>query len=96
MNNNKLALANDLSELIIKTEKAVNSLEHFIAKESYYSAGGLYGKDENYNLCICEHTDGSGANVILARDLGNTKLLKIILEELKLQLIAYKADYEKL
>lgn len=58
MNINQLKRVKELIGLIETTEKAINDMENWILN-SRKSVGSSVS-DMNYNLCVCEHEDGSG------------------------------------
>lgn len=96
MDDEKLAVVNDLSKLIKTTKKAVEDLQKVKKASTKESVGGHYGRDFNYSLYICECGDGSGFKINLSRYLGNTKLLDVIFNELEKQLLEYESEYKKL
>jgi len=55
--------------------------------------GGIYYADGIYNFTVCEHRDGSGKKADLSRYYGNENLLKVIIEELEVQLFTYELWY---
>ena len=98
MTRDKLKLAEDLRELIDKTEKAVVALENWILRSDKRLSSNdcAYGVDRNYFLCISEHSDGSGNSAVLTRCLGNTEVIKLIHDKVAEQLEKYKFDFEAL
>lgn len=93
MNIKQLEESQELLKLINITEKAIEELRKFTPKnrdkESIYD-------DKSYWLSISEHTDGSGIKASLYRYYGNERLLKVIINELEMQLDEFKDLFSKL
>jgi len=98
MTRDKLKLAEDLSELIDKTEKACEALSRWIGESDkrLSSTDCAYGVDRNYSLYISEYSDGSGNSAALTRCFGNTEVIKLIHDKVAEQLEKYKFDFEAL
>ena len=56
----QLEKANELTKLINTTEKSLLEVVKFKNKVCKDKMNFV---DNNYNLCICEHKDGSGINI---------------------------------
>lgn len=70
---------------MIFTEYSSNS-----SMESINTYDGLY------NLCVCEHKDGSGVSAVLSRYSGNKEMYDVIVGELERQLNAFEKEFEEL
>ena len=93
MNVEQLKRGRELKVLIEQTEEALNSLAKFQTKTRL---DGKFYEDGIYNLSISEHSDGSGKRADLCRYCGNEKLLKVIVEELEIQLKDFYDKFETL
>jgi len=94
MTDDKLEKAKELKVLIDATRGATESLENW--QDSSQRGHGARKIDENYNLVICKHGDGSGAKLNLTRYYGNTRLLEVIRKELEAQLDEFEKEYAEL
>ena len=93
MTNEQLKRGQELNQLIKITKEAINNLK--VIKPSKIH-GGIYYADGIYNFTVCEHRDGSGKKADLSRYYGNENLLKVIIEELEVQLLTYELWYSAL
>jgi len=93
MTNEQLKRGQELSQLIKTTKEAINNLKGIKPSKTY---GGVYYADGIYNFTVCEHRDGSGKKADLSRYYGNENLLKVIIEELEVQLLTYELWYGSL
>lgn len=93
MTKEQLEEGQELRNLIIITENALNSLSKIIPKER---DSKKIHDDKVYHLYICEYGDGSGIYADLARYSGNVALLEVIKKELERQLNDFKSQFEAL
>lgn len=96
MTKGKLEKAGDLYELIVTTKRELKKLNHWINLSGVKNIGGHYDNDYNYNLTICEHSDGSGSSINLNRYFGNTALLNMIANRLERQLHLFETEFANL
>lgn len=87
MNNERLKEANEIKDLIDKTQQALTSINKFLNNKD---------NKEFYCMFISEYEDGSGNPIILNREKGNYELLCLIKEEIKTQLIKYQKEFGNL
>ena len=87
MTDEQLKRGQELKQLIKTTEEALNNLKEIKPRER--KSNNLY-EDAIYNLTVCEHRDGSGKKGDLSRYYGNERLLKLMIEELEIQLREFK------
>ena len=93
MTDEQLTKGKELKDLIKVTEFALINLYEIKPRERL---DGRFYEDEIYNLAICEYGDGSGKKGDLSRYYGNERLLKLIIEELEVQLREFKEWFAKL
>lgn len=93
MTNEQLKRGQELNQLIKTTKEAISNLKEIKPNKAY---GGIYYADGIYNFTVCEHRDGSGKKADLSRYYGNENLLKVIIEELEVQLLTYELWYSAL
>lgn len=83
----------EIQELIASTSKAISSLSKILPREK---RDKKKYEDGIYNFNISEHSDGSGEHGNLSRYYGNERLLKIIIDELNLQLSEFEKLFDEL
>jgi len=93
MTNEQLKRGQELNQLIKTTKEAINNLKEIKPKKTY---GDIYYTDDIYSFTVCEHRDGSGKKADLSRYYGNESLLKVIIEELEVQLLTFELWYSSL
>ena len=93
MKQEQLTRGNELLGLIKITQKALLNLEKVMSE---HKTKQLKYNDSLYNLCVTQHTDGSGFKADLGRCSGNEKLLEVIIQELKRQIIEFQDEFDKL
>lgn len=93
MTDKQLKEAKELSSLIETTQNAIRNLTN--VKPDKRDSQAIYD-DKLFNLCICEHSDGSGFKAKLSRYNGNLELLNVIIETLEGQLYTYQKKFKEL
>ena len=93
MNLEQLKEGQELTELLKTTNKALQTLKEI---KNYKPKDGKKYEDGLYNFCISEHRDGSGWRAELSRYFGNSRLLKVIIDELESQVTELQEKFEKL
>ena len=98
MTNDDLKKALFMERLINATEDGLKKIQNWILNfELNANTGGIPGyNDNNYNLCICKYSDGSGPKIDLCRYMGNTEILQLIEKALEKQLEQFKKDFEEI
>lgn len=94
MTDEQLEMGQELKTLIDKTKGALEALYSW--QEKSKRSVGAKNVDNNYHLAICEHGDGLGKQLRLARYYGNTRLLEVIRKELEAQLDEFEKEYSEL
>ena len=92
----KLNYATELQKLIVQTGDALNVVRSWVDSPKEFVGSVFSERAGHYSLCICEHKDGSGMRVDLARYTGNTEVLKAVERVLEEQLERYKKEFEEL
>jgi hypothetical protein len=96
MNDDKLAVCNEIKKLIEITSNGLEKINEWIENSIKKTCCPKWDSDFNYNLIICEYSDRSGNNVSIDRYIGNTEVLKAIKKVLEKQLSEFKSEYERL
>lgn len=93
MNLKQLKEGHEISEILNRTNEALNKLKGI---KPYSPKDGKVLEDGLYNFCISEHRDGSGWKAELSRYFGNVRLLNVIIAELEKQVKELQEQYDKL
>ena len=94
MTQEQLEKANELRNIIERTESQLKELHHLRDKRN--PKDKVHFNDGQYSLTICANSDGSGCKAVLNRYLGNAELLDAIIEIVEKQLIRFNEMFEQL